>query len=121
MKSIALLLFFAACGGSSPPPAPPTPPPAAPADAAAPVASANWFDDAMIKMRGFSDAMCACKDMECAKKVGTDMSAWGAQMEKEHPEQPKLTEEQNKTAAEIGQKMGECMNKFTGGGAGGGG
>lgn len=118
MKSIALLLFFAACGGSTPPPAPPPPPPpAAPADA--PVASASWFDDAMIKMRGFSDAMCACKDMECAKKVGTDMSAWGAQMEKEHPEQPKLTEEQTKTAAEIGQKMGECMNKFTGGGAGG--
>jgi len=111
---IAILVFFAACGGSAPPPAPPTPPPAAPADA--PVAS--WFDDAMIKMRGFSDAMCACKDMDCAKKVGNDMSAWGAQMEKEHPEQPKLTEEQTKTAAEIGQKMGECMNKFTGGAGG---
>jgi hypothetical protein len=119
MKSIAMVLFFAACGGSTPPPAPPTPVPAAPADAAAaPVASTGWFDDAMVKMRGFSDAMCACKDVECAKKVGTDMSAWGAQMEKDHPEQPKLTEEQNKTAAEIGQKMGECVNKFSGGGSG---
>ena len=119
MKSIAILLLFAACGGSSPPPATPTPPPPAPADAAAPVAT-NWFDDAMVKMRGFSDAMCACKDLACAQKVGNDMTTWGQQMEKEHPEPPKLTDEQNKTAADIGQKMGECMNKIPGASGGGG-
>ncbi|MEO8843962.1 MAG: hypothetical protein ABI591_27840 [Kofleriaceae bacterium] len=118
MKSLACLIFVAACGSSSPPPAPPTPPPAAPADAPAPVATASWFDDAMVKMRGFSDAMCACKDMACAQKVGTDMSTWSAQMEKDHPEQPKLTDDQTKTATELGQKLGECMGKFSGGGSG---
>lgn len=111
MRSLLIALMFA-CGGNSPPPAPPTPPPAPPADAAIPVVGTAWFDDAMIKMRGFADAMCACKDLACGKQVGADMATWGNQMEKDHPEPPKLTEEQNNTASEIGAKMNECMGKF---------
>jgi hypothetical protein len=116
MKSIMLALVLAACGGGSPPPAQPAPPAPVPADAAAaaPVAAGDWFDEALGKMKIFSDQMCACKDMTCAQKVGSDMSDWGQKMEKDHPEPPKLSEAQNKSAADIGAKMNECMGKLTG-------
>jgi hypothetical protein len=110
MRSLLIALLFA-CGGSPPPAAPAPPPPPPPADAAAPAADA-WFTEAMVKMSGFADAMCACKDVACAKKVSDDMTEWGQVMEKQHPDPPKLTEEQTKNASDVGQRMGECMQKL---------
>jgi hypothetical protein len=110
MRSLLIAMLFA-CGGSPPPPtlAPPPPPP--PADAAAPTTDA-WFTEAIVKMNTYADQMCACKDVNCAKKVSDDMTAWGEQQAKEHPDPPQLNDEQTKSASAVGQRMGECMQKL---------
>jgi hypothetical protein len=66
--------------------------------------------EAMAKMREFTDKMCQCTDAECAKKVSDDMVTWSQEMAKEE-EPPKMTEDEIKEATEIGTRMGECMTK----------
>jgi len=63
-------------------------------------------------MSSYADAICACKDKTCAKKVSDDMTKWGDEVAKDHPEPPKMSDEQTKAASDIGQRFGECMQKL---------
>jgi len=77
--------------------------------------------DAMAKMAEFKDKMCACKDTACATKVSDEMTKWSQDMAKDQKEPPKMSEEDTKKAAQIGDDMGKCMQKAMGaGGAPGG-
>ncbi|HVK85598.1 MAG TPA: hypothetical protein VM513_15870 [Kofleriaceae bacterium] len=66
--------------------------------------------EAMGKMKGFADAMCACKDTACATKVSDEMTAWSQTMAKDAPD-TKPTEAQMKEMTEVSTRMGECMQK----------
>lgn len=67
---------------------------------------------ALAKMTSFTDAMCACSDAACARKVNEDMLTWS----KANPPTSKapMSEADTKKATEIGTRMSECMRKATG-------
>jgi len=72
----------------------------------------------MKKMSEFKDQMCACKDAACAEKVSDGMTKWSQDMSKEYrnKEPPRMTEEDTKKAAAIGEQMGKCMQVAMGAG-----
>jgi hypothetical protein len=65
--------------------------------------------DAMAKMNEFADKMCACKDTHCAQGVSDEMTKWAQDMAKNEQEPPKMSDEDQKKAVEIGTRMGDCM------------
>jgi hypothetical protein len=69
---------------------------------------------AMAKMSDFKDDMCKCKDTACAQKVSEAMTKWSQDMAKDNKEPPKMSEEDQKKAAAIGEEMGKCMQKAMG-------
>jgi hypothetical protein len=69
--------------------------------------------DAMAKSKEFADRVCACadkKDGECFKKVQEEMQKWAAD-NADKMKDYKPTEEEQKQATEIAQKMSTCMQK----------
>jgi len=72
--------------------------------------------EAMKKMTEFKDQMCACKDTACAQQVSDVMTKWGQQEAQDMAEPPKMTEEDTKKFAQVGEDMGKCMQKAMGGG-----
>jgi hypothetical protein len=68
--------------------------------------------EAMAKMAGFRDAMCACKDQTCANDVVRQMTEWSQQEVSKPGRQPVMTEADQKEAVQIGTAMGECMQKL---------
>jgi hypothetical protein len=69
--------------------------------------------DAMAKSKEFADRVCACadkKDGECFKKVQEEMGKWAAD-NADKMKDYKPTEEEQKQATEIAQKMSTCMQK----------
>jgi hypothetical protein len=68
----------------------------------------------IAKMAEFRDQMCACKDLACTKKVSDDMTTWAMDAAKNDPEPPRMTEEDTKKATQIGEEMGQCMQKAAG-------
>jgi hypothetical protein len=61
--------------------------------------------EALTKVDGFRDQMCACKDKDCATKVSDAMTKWGNEMaSKVGKEKPEIA---------IAKKMGESVTKFT--------
>jgi hypothetical protein len=120
MKAFLLVvLVAAACGGSPPPPTAPAPtpvsntapPPAAPAEAAPAPGSAN---EAIAAMTRFKDELCKCTDTACAQRVSDEMTKWAQDMTKSHPEPPKMSDEDVKTATALGEAMGTCMQRAMG-------
>lgn len=67
--------------------------------------------EAMAKMEGFRDKFCGCKDAKCAQDVSDEMVKWSREMSEQMKEPPKMTEADQKRAAEIGEQMGRCMQK----------
>jgi hypothetical protein len=108
-----LLAFIVACGSPQSPPPPPianTAPPPPPVDAK----PLTVTEQALIKMAQLRDAMCKCSDTDCLQQVSQDMTTWAQEMAKHNPEPPKMTDEETKRATEIGQQMGECMQRIMG-------
>lgn len=68
------------------------------------------------KFMKFTDDMCACKDSACAQRVSDEMTKWSQEMSRSEREPPRMTEEDQKRAAEIGERMGKCMQTAMGGG-----
>jgi hypothetical protein len=65
-------------------------------------------DDAMLeKMREFKDAMCACRDQHCAKRVSDEMTKWGESAMK----LPRKNTKVSPKLEEIAKQLGECMMK----------
>ncbi|HEY5947950.1 MAG TPA: IPT/TIG domain-containing protein [Kofleriaceae bacterium] len=67
------------------------------------------FKRAMAAMTKFKDELCACKDQPCVERVSDAMTKWSKDMSKKYKEPPKMTEEDSKQAAAIGEQMGNCM------------
>src|SRR5262245_52319154 len=65
--------------------------------------------EAMAKMTEFKDEMCKCKDAKCAQDVSDKMTKWSQEQSKNAKEPPKMSEEDQKKAAAIGEEMGKCM------------
>jgi len=120
--AIAALVSLAivACWRSSPPP--PASPPVAEQSTARPqrVAPPMRNVDIMFEaMERFTDDMCRCQDAPCAQRVSEDLTRWAQDQAKTEAEQPQMTEEDQKRAMDIGQRMGTCMqNAMMGSGAG---
>jgi len=110
---LASAFVVGACGGGAQKPAPAEPerianrqPDTTPAAAPAPAPQA---DRVLAKMRELAAQMCACADASCARRVSEDMGAWSQAVAKEQAEPLEMSEEQTNAAAEIGTKLGECM------------
>jgi hypothetical protein len=71
----------------------------------------------MAIMRVFKDKMCRCKDAKCAQVVADEMTRWSQAESKRLPDPPRLTEDQQKQAAAIGEDMGRCMQTAMSAGA----
>ena len=78
---------------------------------------AGGAGEAMAKMSEFKDEMCKCKDAKCAQDVSDKMTKWSQEQSKTQKEPPKMSEEDTKKAAAIGEEMGKCMQAAMGAGA----
>lgn len=65
----------------------------------------------MAKMTELKDKMCACADPACAQQVSDEMTRWSQEMSKEQRKPPKLSDAEIDKFAEIGEQMGQCMQK----------
>lgn len=83
--------------------------------ATAPLLTNSW-SHVMKRMAQFKDQMCACKDATCAQQVSDDITKWSQEMTRAQREQPEMTEEDTKQAADIGEQMGKCMMSAMGAG-----
>jgi hypothetical protein len=73
-------------------------------------------DEALSKLEGFKNQICACKDKACAEKVSEEMTKWGEEFQKNNKDK-EPSKEQMEKAAKITEELGECMTKLmTGGG-----
>jgi hypothetical protein len=111
----ATLVVTAACWRSSPPP------PAQPAAQSAPAPRRTPApprrDSALQVMEQFTDDMCSCHDSQCAQRVVDDMTRWSQEQTSSNREPAKMTEEDTQRAAEIGERMGACMQNAMAGSA----
>lgn len=71
---------------------------------------------ALAKMTELKDEMCKCKDAKCAESVSDKMTAWSQEQAKSG-KAPKMTEADQKQAAELGEAMGTCMQQAMAGAA----
>lgn len=71
-------------------------------------------DEAISKMEGFKDQVCACKDMECAKKVQEDMVKWFSDFAEKHKDDKDMKEDKalEEKADKIQDEMKECLKKL---------
>jgi len=59
----------------------------------------------------FEQKMCACTDSQCARDVADEITEWSKQEAARNEPRPDLSDEDTKRASEIGQHMGECMQR----------
>jgi succinate dehydrogenase/fumarate reductase flavoprotein subunit len=70
-------------------------------------------DEALNKMEGFKNDMCACKDKACAEKVTKDMMDWMEKFAKDNKDLDKKgSKEQEEKAEKISKEMQDCMEKL---------
>ena len=63
-------------------------------------------------LEAFSERMCDCTDTPCAEQVSNDMTAWSEAVSRDRPPSDfRLTDEQTKRMADLGMRMGECMQR----------
>jgi hypothetical protein len=74
--------------------------------------------EALAKMRELKDEMCKCKDAKCAQDVSDKMTKWSQDQAKNQKEPPKMSDADQKTAAQLGEEMGKCMQTAMGAGSG---
>jgi hypothetical protein len=66
----------------------------------------------MKEMNGFADAMCACKDMECANGVNDKMTKWSEEQTKKEGRAPKFDDATMKQMTDVATRLGECNAKL---------
>jgi hypothetical protein len=69
-------------------------------------------NDALAKMRGFTDRMCACKDKACADQVQDDMTKWGMEMARNAKRDERPDPDMIKESGEIMTRYTECFTKL---------
>jgi hypothetical protein len=72
-------------------------------------------DEAIGKLRGFKDKVCACKDKACVDNVEKEMMEW-AMKNMEKMKDVKPTKAQDEAADKIQDEMEKCKEKVAGGG-----
>lgn len=75
------------------------------------------FGEALDKMQAFTETMCQCKDPACAQKISDDITKWAEEMSKVYKDPPHMSEQDQKRADEIGERMGKCMKEAMGAGS----
>lgn len=72
---------------------------------------------AVIKIKTYSDQMCACKDAACAEKITNEMTTWGQAMAKKYEgkDEGKPSEAQTKAIEAATTRLAECMTKLMAG------
>jgi hypothetical protein len=106
-----LVALLAGCWRSSPPPAEPyVEPVAGPApvraNARTPLSEA---EQTLQAMEDFADRFCNCHDAQCAQTVMDDLTRWSQDVVRSKSEPPKLSEDEARRAADVGERMGRCM------------
>jgi len=101
------LVLVAACWRSSPP-QPAEPPPAEPARQPHPRPAPPRELTVLEQFDQFADDMCKCHDWNCAQQVAEDMTRWSQDSAKEG-DKPELSPDDQQRAAEIGTRIGQCM------------
>src|SRR5215212_4740018 len=72
---------------------------------------------AMSTLTGFKDDMCKCKDPKCAQDVSDRMAKWSSEQQKTQKEPAKMSDEDTKKYAAIGEEMSKCMQAAMGAGS----
>ena len=75
-------------------------------------ADGKMYADAMAKMSGFKDKMCACKDKACADGVNADFQKMMTEMAV-NAASFKPSGDDMKTAEEVSKAYSDCMAKAT--------
>jgi hypothetical protein len=101
------LVMIGACWRSSPPP--PTQPAADKPTLPGRTATAAQ-ESAMHVLERFAEDMCDCHDSQCAQGVLDEMTRW-SQEQKNSEQPPKLSDDDVKRAAALGERLGMCMQK----------
>lgn len=72
--------------------------------------------EAMAKMEGFKNDMCACKDGDkaCAEKVANAMKAYGESMKGKEPDEKSVSDADKKKMMDMMGEMGKCQTKAMG-------
>lgn len=72
-------------------------------------------NEAFDKTKAFADAMCACKDADCAKKVMDDMTKWSAEYAKTaKPGDGIMEPEEAKKFEAVSKQLTDCSMKANG-------
>ncbi|MBL0220382.1 MAG: hypothetical protein IPQ07_41745 [Myxococcales bacterium] len=66
---------------------------------------------ALERMHEFADAMCACADVACAKRVSAEQAEWAYKLVTENPNLPKKSADEMKRTREIATQMATCMTR----------
>ncbi len=109
MLRVAVLLLVAACwsGASTPPPVEPAPVANTQTDAP-PLREQE--ETPMMALERFTNEMCLCATPECATQVSNDLTTWAQGFTRDNPDSSKeLSDADQKRAAELATRMGECM------------
>jgi hypothetical protein len=77
----------------------------------------NDVDEAITKMTGFADEMCACKDKLCADIVMASMTKYGETMARKYEgkPQPDISDAQKQRMEDPMKRLTECSVKAMGG------
>jgi hypothetical protein len=65
----------------------------------------------MQVMEQFVEDMCDCHDSQCSQRVVDEMTRWSQDQAKNNREPPKPSDEDIRRFAELGERMGMCMQK----------
>ena len=78
---------------------------------ATPAEPATPNERALAAMKNFEGRMCGCPDADCAKRVSDEMTNWSQAEAQRQTEPVKLSEDEMKSAVDIGTHMAECMQR----------
>ena len=76
----------------------------------------NSAAEAISKIGGFRDRMCACADKACADKINQEYMDWATKQSPDKPQQ--MGEDDAKKIQEVSLKYNECLTKWSGAGSG---
>lgn len=97
---LVTVFVLVGCGGSPKPTAEPAKPP-------------TEGQVALVKLAEFRNAMCACQDPPCAKRVSDHLTAW-MKAEGTKVDAPTMTEAEQRGVMDVATKIGECMQTAMG-------
>lgn len=115
------VLVGAACGGGSRHAAPPPEPIAnrqpAPEKHSDSDGRAASSDQALAMLNAFTEQMCGCTDLQCARTVADRLTAWTQDQATRLKEPVEMTEGEQKVYQQLGMRMGDCMQRAMANGA----